>query len=344
MKENFKLGSILLVITLVAGVLLGVTNELTKEQILMNSRVSSDDLEAIMPEANGIKEIAGIEATEEVSEIYEAVNGSNTIGYVLKVTVKGFKEGIDFVVGISNDEVSGIKVLSHKETPGLGARIEEEEFTAKYAGKSLDEELETVMGGASADNQIEGISGATISSKATTTAVNTAVKFYREKVKGETVTSKPKEEHNLDLADERLVNLIEGTELVEEVTEVASNEIVKYYVAKQGDAVIGHVLMVEEAGFNDDIIMLVGINSEDKITGIEVLAQDETENLGALIIEDEYKGQFVGKSIEQELVVVQSAPSGDADVQAVSGATVSSEASVKAINKAIKYYLENLKG
>ena len=103
MKENFKLGGILLIITMIAGLLLGFANDLTREAIIENSKISKEDLNYIMPEAEKIQD-SSIELDSEgnIKEIYEAVNGSDVIGYVLKVTSKGFHGAIDFVVGISN--------------------------------------------------------------------------------------------------------------------------------------------------------------------------------------------------------------------------------------------------
>ncbi len=197
MKENFKLGGILLIITMIAGILLGVANDLTKEAIIENSKISKEDLSYIMPEADKIQDM-DIELDEEgnIKEVYEAVNGSDVIGYVLKVTSKGFHGAIDFVIGISKeDKVSGIKVLSHNETPGLGAKISEEKFTSRFKDKPV-EYLEVVKVTPNKDTEVEAISGATTSSKASVNAVNEAINFYLEKIKGEVV--EPKEDTDVD--------------------------------------------------------------------------------------------------------------------------------------------------
>lgn len=197
MKENFKLGGILLIITMIAGILLGVANDLTKEAIIENSKISKEDLSYIMPEADKIQDM-DIELDEEgnIKEVYEAVNGSDVIGYVLKVTSKGFHGAIDFVIGISKeDKVSGIKVLSHNETPGLGAKISEEKFTSRFKDKPV-EYLEVVKVTPNKDTEVEAISGATTSSKASVNAVNEAITFYLEEIKGEEV--EPKEDTDVD--------------------------------------------------------------------------------------------------------------------------------------------------
>lgn len=198
MKENFKLGGILLIITMIAGLLLGFANDLTKEAIIENSKISKEDLNYIMPQAEKIQDSTiELDAEGNIKEIYEAVNGNDVIGYVLKVTSKGFHGAIDFVVGISNeDTVTGMKVLAHSETPGLGAKISEEKFTERFKNKPATDYLEVVKVTPNKDTEVEAISGATTSSKASVNAVNEAITFYLEKIKGETV--EPKEETDVD--------------------------------------------------------------------------------------------------------------------------------------------------
>ena len=198
MKKNFKLGGILLIITMISGMLLGFANDLTKEAIIENSKISKEDLNYIMPSADKIQDTT-IELDSEgaIKEIYEAVNGNDVIGYVMKVTSKGFHGAIDFVVGISKeDKVSGIKVLSHSETPGLGAKITEDKFAQRFIDKPATGYLEVVKVTPNKDIEVEAISGATTSSKATVTAVNEAITFYLEKIKGEAV--EPKEDTDAD--------------------------------------------------------------------------------------------------------------------------------------------------
>lgn len=189
MKENFKLGGILLIITMIAGLLLGFANDLTKQAIIENSKISKEDLNYIMPSAEKIQDMAiEVDAESGIKEVYEAVSGIDVIGYVMKVTSKGFHGAIDFVIGISKDDkVTGIKVLSHSETPGLGAKITEDKYTERFKDKPATGYLEVVKVTPNKDTEIEAISGATSSSKASVNAVNEAIAFYLENIKGEAV-------------------------------------------------------------------------------------------------------------------------------------------------------------
>lgn len=194
MKENLKLGGILLTITVIAGLLLGFANDLTKEAILENSKVSKEDLSIILPVASSIKETEGVTPNESVNEIYDALDASgNKVGNVFKVTTKGFHGPVELVIAISSDDkVSGMRVLAHSETPGLGAKIEEDKFTSKIKDLPIEEDIEMVKVTPSKDNEVEGVSGASVSSKAVGTAINDSVRFYKGNIKGEEVA--PKEE------------------------------------------------------------------------------------------------------------------------------------------------------
>ena len=89
-----------------------------------------------------------------------------------------------------DDKVSGVKVLSHSETPGLGAKISEEKFISRFKDKPATELLEVVKVTPNKDIEVEAISGATTSSKASVTAVNEAITFYLENIKGEELEQK----------------------------------------------------------------------------------------------------------------------------------------------------------
>ena len=190
MKENLKLGGILLTITVIAGLLLGFANSLTAEAILENSKVSKEDLKVILPAASSIADTEGIETNETINEVYES---GNRVGNVFKVTTKGFHGPVELVIAISSeDKVTGMKVLAHSETPGLGAKITEPAFMERIKDLPIAEDIEIVKVTPSKDNQVEGVSGASVSSKAVATAVNDAIRFYKENIKGEEVA--PKEE------------------------------------------------------------------------------------------------------------------------------------------------------
>ena len=188
MKNNLRLGGILLFICIISGGLLSVVNNLTKKAIIENSKINKNDLAYVLEDAEKINDYE-IELAEEsaVKEVYEALKSDEVVGYVFKVTTKGFHGGVDFVVGIQDKTLTGIKVLSHSETPGLGAKIDELEFTDKFKDLPIENFIELVKTSKSKDNEVEAVSGATKSSNATVNAANEAIAFYLKEIKGEDI-------------------------------------------------------------------------------------------------------------------------------------------------------------
>ncbi|MBI1313310.1 FMN-binding protein [bacterium] len=89
----------------------------------------------------------------------------------------GFGDRIRLMVGVTADgtELLGVAVLESRETPGLGERIRETAFLKQFSGRSTAIGLQVVRPGQTARQPVDVISGATISSKAVTRAVNECI-------------------------------------------------------------------------------------------------------------------------------------------------------------------------
>jgi electron transport complex protein RnfG len=110
--------------------------------------------------------------------VFPAKKGGAVIAVAYASSGSGYGGLIDVMVGIDMEgKLTGISVMTHSETPGLGARVTETEFSDQFRGISLDEGVQ--LGG-----NVDGISGATFSSKGVVSAINEAVKIF-PKVKEE---------------------------------------------------------------------------------------------------------------------------------------------------------------
>ena len=185
---------ILCAITLVAGACLGGVYEMTKAPIdaanlaakeaayrtVFPDAASFDagDLADKIPAAN--EEIAGLGYGKvSVDEAVTANDASGAAaGYVVTATSNdGFGGAITVSVGIQSDgTVNGIEFLTLAETAGLGMNAQKPEWKGQFACKKADV-FSVTKDGASSDDQINAISGATITSRAVTNAVNAAVYF-----------------------------------------------------------------------------------------------------------------------------------------------------------------------
>lgn len=171
---------VLFLIAAVCVSALAYVNEITLEPIAQQERLSVDNAyKALFPSSDEFKEDeATAPADSTITKITGVYTGGTKDGDIITVGQKGYGGTINMMVGINADgTLAGIKVVSHAETPGLGANCEQAYFTDQYVGKSQFP-LEVVKSGATGDNQIEAITSSTITSKAVTDAVNTAHEWF----------------------------------------------------------------------------------------------------------------------------------------------------------------------
>lgn len=198
MKTIVKNTVVITLITLIAGVLLGLVYEITKEPIAVQNELAKQAAcKAVFSDADSFEVyISGEDArlqtaltdagysAQTIDEVMEAKDASgNFLGYVLTVTSgEGYGGDIQFTMGVTKDGiVNGISFLSISETAGLGMNADTDEFKGQYAGKTVDSFVVTKTG-ASAENEIDAISGATVTTNAVTNGVNaglTAVKSLK---------------------------------------------------------------------------------------------------------------------------------------------------------------------
>lgn len=165
-KQIVHLSLTLFVITAVAALVLSLVNTLTADTITMRQEAARQEAMAcVMPGADVFSDLYSEDtAIERISGAYK---GTQFVGYCVEVSPKGFGGAINLMVGVNpNGKVTGVTVLDHGETPGLGAKAENSDFLDQYVGKSG----RIVVG-----SDINAITGATITSKAVTEGVNTAM-------------------------------------------------------------------------------------------------------------------------------------------------------------------------
>ena len=98
----------------------------------------------------------------------------------------------------------------------------------------------------------------------------------------------------------------------------------------------GWVTKVDGQGYADKIELLLGLDpSIETITGLFVLDQKETPGLGNKIVEPKWRSQFARKSTQGQLKVVKGGATAANEIDAVTGATISSDSVVTIINKTI---------
>ena len=193
--SSFKSILVITLITVVAGLLLGLTHEVTAEPIRREQEAARKrSQQAVFEDAASFEEIdisADLEKlsalfTENglknvrVNAVYRAKDSAGALlGYVVdSLSSEGYGGDIEIMSGIRNGEkpsLNGISFLALSETAGMGMKAKEEPFASQFNGLDVSEHVVYTKSGKTLPNEIDAISGATITSSAVTDAVNAAV-------------------------------------------------------------------------------------------------------------------------------------------------------------------------
>ncbi|MDP4110045.1 MAG: RnfABCDGE type electron transport complex subunit G, partial [Bacillota bacterium] len=112
------------------------------------------------------------------------------------------------------------------------------------------------------------------------------------------------------------------------------NDMVKaVYEAKKGGEIIGYCVEAYPRGFRDTVQIMVGIGSENAVTGVSVISISDTPGLGAKAADQLFLNQFAGKS--GPLTVTKGAATGDNDILALTGATITSKGVTSGVQAAL---------
>ena len=106
---------------------------------------------------------------------------------------------------------------------------------------------------------------------------------------------------------------------------------------------LGYVVtVVAHEGYGGDIEFSVGISKDGTVNGIEFLSIEETAGLGMNATKDEFKSQFTGKQVDA-FVITKSGAKAENEIDALTGATITTNAVTGSVNAAI-YYCDSLEG
>ena len=185
-KFILKVAGTLTVIALVVAALLGVVNNVTKDKIAEqdaeNTRIA---MSAVAPEGSefgdkmDISDAVAAAASAQggkIVEMYPMTNGGADAGYVVKVSASGSQGTITMMVGVdANKAITGISVVSHSETSGIGTKVVGNEPNS--AGVPVLDQFVGMSGSGSlvVGKNVIAVSGATVSTKGITMGANAAL-------------------------------------------------------------------------------------------------------------------------------------------------------------------------
>ena len=191
MRDLIRMVVILTAICGLSALVLSYANYATKSQreYQILKYVKEPSIKAVLSgyENDPIKDRVVMEVPSKEGEeplarnIFLARKGGRLISVAYGTSAQGYHGAIEVMVGISMEgTLTGISVMTHTETPGLGARVVESEFTNQFEGLGLTPKLQVSGEG----GVIDSVSGATISSKGVVKAVRRALELF-PKVKQE---------------------------------------------------------------------------------------------------------------------------------------------------------------
>ena len=195
-KIMLREAGILFAITLIAGLVLGFVYELTKEPIrIQKEKAVQEACAEVFEGASAFQEIPYVPEEElagefsadgvEIGTVYEAKDSEGALlGYVIQTTSsKGYGGDIVLYMGVAlNGTLNKVSFLEISETAGLGMKAE------KILGPQLQKKKVSgftyTKTGSHSDSEIDAISGATITTKAVTNAVNAGLKTAAALIQG----------------------------------------------------------------------------------------------------------------------------------------------------------------
>ncbi len=171
--------SLFLICTIVT-LLLAVTNSVTAPKIdELQKETENRTKSTVLSDAISFSDAKKVKLDKTEYIYYEGYDSDKNIaGYVFTTSAKGYGGDIVTMVGVDLDgTVAGIDFLSISETAGLGMNADKDDFKSQFIGKT---DGIAVNKNTPSENEVQAITGATITSKAVTEAVNIALELFEE--------------------------------------------------------------------------------------------------------------------------------------------------------------------
>ncbi|SHE67918.1 RnfABCDGE type electron transport complex subunit G [Alkalibacter saccharofermentans] len=193
MREIGRLSLVLFIISGIAALLLGATNYVTKDVIAEQIRLENEKARMeVLGDAEEFQQLdedlisaaaqsLGFDNLEVIEEVYEGISAGQAVGYTFKSVPRAYGGEITVLTGISIDgTVTGMRIVSHTETPGLGAKATDGSFMAQFENQSATSPLQVIKSGTPGQNEISAITGATITTEAIAQGVNYSIEMFNE--------------------------------------------------------------------------------------------------------------------------------------------------------------------
>lgn len=116
--------------------------------------------------------------------------------------------------------------------------------------------------------------------------------------------------------------------------------VAEVFEGYKGDSIVGYTFKTLPTGFSGPVEVMTGIDLDGKVTGVRIGNHQETPGLGANAALPEFHSQYENKSVDSEIEVTKVDPTKENEIQAISGATITSDAVTDGVNIAINTFKE----
>jgi electron transport complex protein RnfG len=338
-----KLGVILALYAVVSCTLLAVVNNFTAPVIKQNLiNKANEGMKAVFADAESFEQVTDFtpstDASITIDNLYLAKKAGAVVGAVVQVTGPTYDHSTILIGLDMTQTVTGMVVLETSDSRGFGQKSKEPTFYGQFAGKKVSD-------GFVAGQTFDAISGATITSKGIATLLSmgtyVAGKYLADNCgataatgsapvveKGQLFTFEEavadingqyKEFDGLTAANASDVTP-QGTLIVTDSSKANQMVVNKLYLIKNGDGKAveaAAVISGQTYGDNGGTIVVL-VNTRRVITGVRVVALDDSPNMGQNATKPSFYNQFAGKSVDQDF-------RNGTDFDAVSGASITSD-------------------
>lgn len=112
-------------------------------------------------------------------------------------------------------------------------------------------------------------------------------------------------------------------------------EILDAYIAYKGSEVVGYVVKSNPKGYSGPVEVVAGISVDGTIAGVRMGSNQETPGLGTVAKQPSFYEQYLGMKTDREIGVNKTTAS-EYEIQAISGATITSRCMTKGVNIAVE--------
>ncbi|QEY33773.1 FMN-binding protein [Caproiciproducens galactitolivorans] len=111
-----------------------------------------------------------------------------------------------------------------------------------------------------------------------------------------------------------------------------------YAVGKNGNDVLGYVFTTKTKSYGGDLKVMTGIDKNGKVTGVVLLTINDTPGLGLNAQDESFRNQYLQEAPEKGFKLVKNGNAGKGQINAMTGATITSKAVTECVNEAVAQY------